>query len=201
MMLQELSPRSASLSRSTGETSVKLTLLLDGSGETTISTGFGMLDHMLTLLAFWAKFDLRLTCSGDMHVDAHHTTEDVALSLGRALREALGDRKGIARAGWARVPMDEALADVTVDLSGRPWLEFRGGELLPPVMAGEEKDLWREFYKALATAAQCNIHISFQYGKNGHHLLESAAKGLGLALAQAVRRSNDRMPSTKGSLD
>ena len=201
MMLQELSPRSASLSRSTGETSVKLNLLLDGSGETTISTGFGMLDHMLTLLAFWAKFDLRLTCSGDMHVDAHHTTEDVALSLGRALREALGDRKGIARAGWARVPMDEALADVTVDLSGRPWLEFRGGELLPPVMAGEEKDLWREFYKALATAAQCNIHISFQYGKNGHHLLESAAKGLGLALAQAVRRSDDRMPSTKGSLD
>ncbi len=201
MMLQELSPRSASLSRSTGETSVKLNLLLDGSGETTISTGFGMLDHMLTLLAFWAKFDLRLTCSGDMHVDAHHTTEDVALSLGRALREALGDRKGIARAGWARVPMDEALADVTVDLSGRPWLEFRGDELLPPVMAGEEKDLWREFYKALATAAQCNIHISFQYGKNGHHLLESAAKGLGLALAQAVRRSDDRMPSTKGSLD
>ena len=200
-MLQELSPRSASLSRSTGETSVKLNLLLDGSGETTISTGFGMLDHMLTLLAFWAKFDLRLTCSGDMHVDAHHTTEDVALSLGRALREALGDRKGIARAGWARVPMDEALADVTVDLSGRPWLEFRGDELLPPVMAGEEKDLWREFYKALATAAQCNIHISFQYGKNGHHLLESAAKGLGLALAQAVRRSDDRMPSTKGSLD
>lgn len=201
MMLKELSPRSASLSRSTGETSVKLNLLLDGSGETTISTGFGMLDHMLTLLAFWAKFDLRLTCSGDMHVDAHHTTEDVALSLGRALREALGDRKGIARAGWARVPMDEALADVTVDLSGRPWLEFRGDELLPPVMAGEEKDLWREFYKALATAAQCNIHISFQYGKNGHHLLESAAKGLGLALAQAVRRSDDRMPSTKGSLD
>lgn len=200
-MLQELSPRSASLSRSTGETSVKLNLLLDGSGETTISTGFGMLDHMLTLLAFWAKFDLRLTCSGDMHVDAHHTTEDVALSLGRALREALGDRKGIARAGWARVPMDEALADVTVDLSGRPWLEFRGDELLPPVMAGEEKDVWREFYKALATAAQCNIHISFQYGKNGHHLLESAAKGLGLALAQAVRRSDDRMPSTKGSLD
>lgn len=200
-MQQAYPLRTASLSRSTGETSVRLELLLEGTGETTVSTGFGMLDHMLTLLAFWAGFDLRLTCSGDMHVDAHHTTEDVALCLGRALREALGDRKGIARAGWARVPMDEALADVTVDLSGRPWLEFRGDELLPPVMAGEEKDVWREFYKALATAAQCNLHISFQYGKNGHHLLESAAKGLGLALAQAVRRSNDRMPSTKGSLD
>lgn len=193
--------RCASLSRSTGETSVKVELTLDGTGQTLVSTGFGMLDHMMTLMAFWARFDLHLTCSGDMHVDAHHTTEDVALCVGKALREALGDRKGIARAGWARVPMDEALADVTVDLSGRPWLEFRGDELLPPVMAGEEKDVWREFYKALASAAQCNLHISFQYGKNGHHLLESAAKGLGLALAQAVRRSDDRMPSTKGSLD
>ena len=193
--------RRATVSRSTGETSVKVELTLDGTGQTLVSTGFGMLDHMMTLMAFWARFDLRLTCSGDMHVDAHHTTEDVALCLGRALREALADRKGIARVGWARVPMDEALADVTVDLSGRPWLEFRGDDLLPPVMAGEEKDVWREFYKALASAAQCNLHISFQYGKNGHHLLESAAKGLGLALAQAVRRSDDRMPSTKGSLD
>ena len=200
-MSQNDEPRSATLSRCTGETSVRLELRLDGRGETTVSTGFGMLDHMLTLTAFWARFDLSLTCSGDMHGDAHHTTEDVALCLGRALRDALGDRKGIARTGWARVPMDEALADVTVDLSGRPWLEFRGDELLPPVIAGEEKDVWREFYKALASAAQCNLHISFQYGKNGHHLLESAAKGLGLALAQAVRRSDDRMPSTKGSLD
>ena len=200
-MSQNDEPRSATLSRSTGKTSVRLELRLDGRGETTVSTGFGMLDHMLTLTAFWARFDLSLTCSGDMHVDAHHTTEDVALCLGRVLRDALGDRKGIARTGWARVPMDEALADVTVDLSGRPWLEFRGDELLPPVIAGEEKDVWREFYKALASAAQCNLHISFQYGKNGHHLLESAAKGLGLALAQAVRRSDDRMPSTKGSLD
>ncbi len=200
-MTQNYAPRKTVLSRSTGETSVRLELNLEGTGQTTVSTGFGMLDHMLTLMAFWARFDLSITCSGDMHVDAHHTTEDVALCLGKALRDALGDRKGIARVGWARVPMDEALADVTVDLSGRPWLEFRGDELLPPVMAGEEKDVWREFYKALASAAQCNLHICFQYGKNGHHLLESAAKGLGLALAQAVRRSDDRMPSTKGSLD
>lgn len=200
-MTQNYAPRKTVLSRSTGETSVRLELNLEGTGQTTVSTGFGMLDHMLTLMAFWARFDLSITCSGDMHVDAHHTTEDVALCLGKALRDALGDRKGIARVGWARVPMDEALADVTVDLSGRPWLEFRGDELLPPVMAGEEKDVWREFYKALTSAAQCNLHICFQYGKNGHHLLESAAKGLGLALAQAVRRSDDRMPSTKGSLD
>lgn len=193
--------RTASLSRSTGETSVRLELNLDGTGATSVTTGFGMLDHMLTLTAFWAKFDLQLVCTGDLHVDAHHTAEDVALCIGKAVRDALGDRRGIARVGWARVPMDEALADVTVDLSGRPWLEFRGDEILPPVIAGEEKDLWREFYKALASAAQCNLHISFQYGKNGHHLLESAAKGLGLALAQAVHRSGDSMPSTKGSLD
>jgi len=193
--------RSASLSRKTGETSVQLSLDLDGSGSTSVTTGFGMLDHMLSLLAFWARFDLRVVCTGDMHVDAHHTTEDVALCLGRALREALGDRRGIRRAGWARVPMDEALADAAVDLSGRPWIEYRGDELLPPVIAGEEKDLWREFFKALASSAQCNIHISFLYGKNGHHLLESACKGLGLALAQAAVRTGSNLPSTKGSLD
>ena len=200
-MISNKPVRHTQLSRSTGETSVRLELTLDGSGQCTVSTGFGMLDHMLTLMVFWARFDLSLVCSGDRHVDAHHTTEDVALCLGKALREALGDRKGIARVGWAKVPMDEALADVAIDLSGRPWLEYRGDDLLPPVMSGEEKDVWREFYKALASSAQCNIHIAFQYGKNGHHLLESAAKGMGLALAQAVRYGDDRMPSTKGSLD
>lgn len=193
--------RSASLSRKTAETSVRIELDLDGSGKTSVSTGCGMLDHMLTLIAFWAKFDLDMVCTGDIHVDAHHTVEDAALCLGAALRESLGDRRGIRRAGWARVPMDEALADAAVDLSGRPWLEYRGDDLLPPVIAREEKDLWREFYKALAASAQCNIHISFLYGKNGHHLLESAAKGLGLALAQAVVRSGSGTPSTKGSLD
>jgi len=199
--MSDLPCRSAAVKRSTGETSVRLELSLDGSGKAVVSSGFGMLDHMLTLTTFWAGFDLTLVCTGDMHVDAHHTAEDVALCLGKALREALADRRGIARVGWARVPMDEALADVTVDMSGRPWLEYRGDDILPPVIAGEEKDLWREFYKGLASAAQCNLHISYQYGKNGHHLLESAAKGLGLALAQAVRRNTDRTPSTKGSLD
>ncbi len=193
--------RCASLSRKTGETSVQISLMLDGTGSASVTTGFGMLDHMLSLLAFWSKSDLRVTCTGDMNVDAHHTTEDVALCLGRALREALGDRRGIRRAGWARVPMDEAMADVAVDLSGRPWLEYRGDELLPPVIAGEEKDVWREFFKAFASSAQCNIHISFLYGKNGHHLLESASKGLGLALAQASCRTGSDLPSTKGSLD
>lgn len=193
--------RVARAERTTAETDIRLELVLDGSGRVKVDTGFGLLDHMLTLTAFWADFDLTLTCRGDLGVDAHHTAEDVGLALGRGLLEALGERRGIARVGWARVPMDEALADVTVDLSGRPWLEWRGDDLLPPVLAGEEKDLWREYYKALASSARCNVHICFQYGKNGHHLLESAAKGLGLALALAARRTRAHVPSTKGSLD
>ena len=193
--------RAARIERVTSETDIRLTLDLDGSGRVSVDTGFGLLDHMLTLTAFWADFALTLTCRGDLDIDAHHTAEDVGLTLGRALFDALGDRRGLARVGWARVPMDEALADVTVDLSGRPWLEWRGDELLPPVLAGEEKDLWREYYKALASSARCNVHICFQYGKNGHHLLESVAKGLGLALAQATRRTRAHVPSTKGSLD
>lgn len=200
-MTAALAPRSATYRRSSAETIIELRLTLDGSGQTTISTGFGMLDHMLTLMAFWAEMDLELVCKGDLHVDAHHTAEDIGICLGAALLEALGDRAGIARVGYGRVPMDEALADVTTDLSGRPWLEWRGDELLPPVIAGEEKDLWREFYKAFASGARCNIHVSFHYGKNGHHLLESAAKGLGLALAQAIRRRGSAIRSTKGGLD
>ena len=194
-------PREAAQERHSAETRISLSLNLDGEGKTRIQTGFGLLDHMLTLSMFWAGMDLQLSCQGDLDVDAHHSVEDVGLTLGRALLEALGDRAGIARVGYGRVPMDEALSEVTVDLSGRPWLEWRGDELLPPVMAGEEKDLWREFYKALAGSARCNLHIAFLYGKNGHHLLESAAKGLGLALRQAVQRQGTTIRSTKGGLD
>lgn len=193
--------RTASLTRSTSETSVSVELCLDGQGRTDIATGFGLLDHMLTLTAFWAGFDLTVHARGDTHIDAHHLTEDVGLCLGSVLLEALGDRKGIHRVGFARVPMDEALAEVTLDMSGRPWLEWRGDELLPPVLAGEERDIWRELYKALASCGKLNLHVNFMYGKNGHHLLESAAKGLGLALAQAVRLSEGGVRSTKGSLD
>ena len=194
-------PRTSTQARTSAETDIRLELTLDGQGKTDIRTGFGLLDHMLTLTAFWAGMDLTLICEGDMEVDAHHTAEDVGLTLGKSLLEALGDRAGIARVGYGRVPMDEALTEVTVDLSGRPWLEWRGGDLLPPVLAGEEKDLWREYYKAIASSARCNLHIEFRYGQNGHHLLESAAKGLGLALAQAVRRNGTTIRSTKGGLD
>ena len=193
--------RQASQSRTSTETRISLELRLDGSGTTDIQTGFGLLDHMLTLTMFWAGMDLHLRCEGDLHIDAHHSAEDIGIVLGRALEQALGDKAGIARVGYGRVPMDEALAEVTLDLSGRPWLEWRGDELLPPILAGQEKDLWREFYKALASSARCNLHVAFLYGKNGHHLLESAAKGLGLALRQAVQIEGTRVRSTKGGLD
>ncbi len=193
--------RSAVVNRTTKETDIALSLALEGGTDIDVSTGFGLLDHMLTLTAFWAGFDLRVRCTGDLHIDAHHSAEDVGLCLGQALQEALGDRKGIARVGFGRVPMDEALSEVTLDISGRPWLEWRGDDLLPPLLGGQERDLWREFYKAFASAARMNLHVSFLYGKNGHHLLESAAKGLGLALNRAVVRTGNTVRSTKGSLD
>lgn len=193
--------RRAQVTRTTKETAIELNLCLDGTGDVIVDTGFGMADHMLTLLCFWAGFDCRISCRGDLHVDAHHTVEDVALCLGQALDRALGDRKGIARTAGARVPMDEALADVCLDLSGRSFLVFRGQELLPPLIAGEENDLWRECFKSLAGGAKMNLHIRMEYGTNGHHLLESAFKGLGLALRAAVTRNRDTLLSTKGSLD
>jgi len=196
-----MNTRSATLTRTSKETNISLELNLDGTGVTEIATGIGLLDHLLTLTMFWAGFDLRLRCEGDTYIDGHHSAEDIGLVLGQALLEALGDRTGIARVGSARVPMDEALADVCIDISGRAWLEWRGEELLPSVLGGEECDLWREHYKALASAARMNLHISFIYGKNGHHLLESAAKGLGCALNQAVRCSGSMVRSTKGRLD
>jgi imidazoleglycerol-phosphate dehydratase len=193
--------RKSGISRITRETNISLSLDLDGKGQVDVNTGFGLADHIITLLGFWAGFDLKLNCSGDLDIDAHHTVEDSALCLGQAILEALGDRRGIARVGSARVPMDEALADVSLDLSGRAYLVCNGTELLPPVLAGEERELWREFFKALAAGARMNLHINFLYGKNGHHLLESAGKGVGLALRQAIQQGRDGLLSTKGVLD
>ncbi len=196
-----MAPRIAQITRTTSETDISLDLNLDGAGKVMVQTGFGLADHMLTLAAFWAGFDLTLTCKGDLHIDAHHSLEDTAMVLGQALLQALGERKGIARVGWAQVPMDEALASVRLDLSGRPWLVYRGAELLPPVLGGDESDVWREMFKSLASGARMNLHITYEYGLNGHHLLESACKGLGLALRQAVTLTRDHVLSTKGSLD
>ncbi len=195
-----MNERFGAYSRETGETRVAVEIGLDGASAASIDTGFGFADHMLNLLAFWAGFDLKLTCRGDLEVDAHHSLEDVAICLGEAFRQALGDRAGIARVGMAKVPMDEALCEVVVDLSGRPYLVYREN-VLPPIIAGEEKDLWREFFKSFAHAARANVHIHYAYGQNGHHLVEAAFKALGLALRHATAVEGARVPSTKGSLD
>ncbi len=193
--------RTAQTTRVTKETDIRLSLAIDGSGKTDISTGVGFADHMLTLFAFWAGMDLSLSCKGDLEIDAHHSLEDVGLVLGEALATALGDKKGICRVASAKVPMDEALAEVVVDLSGRPYLVYLGENLIPATIAGDEKDVWREFFKSLAFKAGMNLHISYEYGLNGHHLLEAAFKALGLAMRQAVEVVRDEVFSTKGSLD
>lgn len=190
--------REAVVERTTKETDIRLRLCLDGSGEADVHTGVGFADHMLTLLAFWAGFDLELTCRGDVEVDAHHSLEDVGLCLGQALAEALGDKHGIARVASVRVPMDESLVSAVVDLSGRPWLVYEDAPV-PAQAGGQEKDVWREFFKSVAVKAGMNLHLLFEYGRNGHHLLEAAFKATGLALGQAA--APGRIYSTKGSLD
>lgn len=195
-----MAQRLATIARTTKETDIRAELRLEGAGVCSIDTGLGFADHMLTLMTFWAGFDLTLSCKGDLDVDAHHSLEDIGLCLGQVLAEALGDKAGIARVASAKVPMDEALAEVVVDLSGRPYLVY-DDTLLPAQIAGEEKDVWREFFKSLAQRAGMNLHIRYEYGKNGHHLLEAAFKALGLALRQAVQVCRTGAPSTKGSVD
>ncbi|MFP4169011.1 MAG: imidazoleglycerol-phosphate dehydratase HisB [Desulfonatronovibrionaceae bacterium] len=193
--------RKAQIERKTNETDVWVYLELDGQSGIDVRTGFGFADHMLELLAHWGGFGLEIRCTGDMQVDAHHSLEDIGLCLGRALREALGDKKGIARTGRAAVPMDEALSEVCVDISGRPYLVFNGVELLPSLVAGEERHLWPEFFKAFVSTAKINLHINIYYGQNGHHMLESVFKGCGQALISACRLFGTQVLSTKGSLD
>jgi len=192
--------RTARYERKTKETDISVELNLDGSGKTAIATGMGFADHMLTLMAFWAGMDLTLSCKGDLEIDAHHSLEDIGLSLGQAMAEALGDKAGIGRVGNAKVPMDEALTEVAIDISGRPYLVYMDGPV-PALIAGEEKDVWREFFKSVAQRAGMNLHVNFLYGQNGHHLLESAFKGFGLALRQAMALGREGVLSTKGSLD
>ena len=192
--------RYAHIERVTNETRIEIDCTLDGTGKTTIRTGYGFADHMLALMGFWAGFDLEVHCKGDYHIDAHHSVEDIGLALGEAFGEALGDKAGIARVGWAKVPMDEALSEVVVDISGRPYLVYQENHL-PPIIAGQEKDLWREFFKSFVMKAGINAHIHILYGMNGHHMLESTFKGLGLALRQGLARTGDTVFSTKGVLD
>ena len=195
-----MTPRIATVVRRTRETDLTLRLDLDGTGRTEIRTGIGFLDHLFTALAFHARFDLALTCTGDLEVDDHHTAEDCALTLGAALRDALGDRAGIARFGAMYAPLDEALARAVVDLSGRPFARIALGltrERLGTLSCENIPHVLQSF----ATAAAITLHVDVLEGTNDHHRAEAAFKATALALRQAVAQAGPAtVPSTKGTL-
>ena len=193
--------RQASISRTTKETSVELTLALDGSGQTQIKSGVGFYDHMLTLFASHGLFDLRVAASGDLEVDEHHTVEDVAICLGQALDQALGDRSGIVRTAHSYVPMDEALGFVALDLGGRPYCVF-DAQWRTPRLGALGTDLIAHIFETLAYQGRLNIHARVLYAANDHHACEALFKALGRALDQATGIDPRRqgVPSTKGVL-
>jgi imidazoleglycerol-phosphate dehydratase len=193
-------PRQAIVSRATKETRIELTLVLDGEGLSSVATGVGFLDHMLASLAKHARFDLVLTCEGDLEIDDHHTAEDCALALGSALDEALGERAGIARFGHAYAPLDEALARAVVDLSGRPFADVDLGLSRERLGALATENL-THVLASLATAARMTLHVDVSKGENDHHRAEAAFKATALALrAACTRDGSSSVPSTKGVL-
>ncbi|MDR3537937.1 MAG: imidazoleglycerol-phosphate dehydratase HisB [Acetobacteraceae bacterium] len=194
--------RTATLTRTTSETDISLTLNLDGSGEADIATGIGFLDHMLTALVRHGLFDLTLRAKGDLHIDFHHTTEDVGIVLGTAFARALGEKRGIRRFGHALVPMDEALAEVAVDISGRPFLAWNV-DFERPKIGDMDTELFEEFFRALAFNALVTLHVTRRAGHNAHHVAEACFKATARALRVAVEadlRVGDAIPSTKGAL-
>jgi len=195
--------RTATIARKTAETDIRIRLDLDGRGEHAVATGIPFLDHMLAQVARHGRFDLTVEASGDLHVDLHHTVEDVGIALGDAVSQALGDKAGILRYGAARVPMDESLASAVVDLSGRPYLVFQAPQITGGRLGDFEADLVREFFQGLTNHLRANVHVQVEYGQNAHHMVEAAFKALGRALDQATRldpRVAGVIPSTKGSL-
>ena len=193
--------RVALVERRTRETDVRLRLALDGSGVSQVDTGIGFLDHMLTSLATHARFDLEIACRGDLHVDAHHSVEDVGIVLGQALRQALGDKRGITRFGHAYVPLDEALSRAVVDLSGRPWLHF-GATFKAKLLGTLPTELIEDFFWALVDHGRFNLHLDTLRGRNAHHIAETLFKATARALRMAVARDArvGDVPSTKGAL-
>jgi imidazoleglycerol-phosphate dehydratase len=194
--------RTASLSRKTAETDISLSLSLDGSGQSSIATGVGFFDHMLTHLAKHALLDLTVTAKGDLHIDDHHTVEDISLVLGSALDSALGDKAGIFRYGWASIPMEDTLATVALDLSGRPAFVFNAA--FPSKKIGTfDVELIAESLRSLSNTAKMNLHVNVPYGTNSHHIAEAIFKALAKSLRQAITpdpRAQGAIPSTKGTL-
>lgn len=195
-------PRSAELTRKTGETDIQLKLTLDGGGQGARTTGVGFFDHMLDLFARHGNFDLTVKASGDLETGAHHTVEDVGIALGRALNEALGDRAGITRYASATIPMDEARATTSIDISGRPYVAFDGGALAPGLIGDFDSELTEEFLRALANNANLTLHVTVERGSNAHHIVEAIFKSLARSLrsAVAIDPRQHGVPSTKGTL-
>lgn len=201
MQVTTAAPRTAEVRRTTKETDVTVSLSLDGAGTYTNKTGVGFLDHMLDLFAKHGGFDLVVSCDGDLHIDDHHSVEDVGITLGQAVAKALGDKAHIARYGHAYVPMDETLARAVVDLSGRFYLHFDA--LFSRETVGDlSTEMVRHFWYSFAEQVRCNLHISVLYGDNTHHQVEGIFKAVARALRAAVHRheSHAAMPSTKGTL-
>lgn len=194
--------REYSINRETKETKIQLSLNIDGKGDANIDTGVGFLDHMLTLLAFHARMDLSLKCEGDLQVDSHHTVEDIGIALGIALKNALGEKRGIVRYGSFTIPMDEALVTVDLDLSGRSYLVYNA-ELPTAVLGNYETEMTEEFFRAFAYNSLMTLHINEHYGRNTHHIIEAMFKATGRALRKAVsidEEFKDEVSSSKGVL-
>ena len=195
--------RTAVIDRKTTETQITIRLDLDGRGKQEVATGMPFLDHMLAQVARHGHFDLSVEATGDLAVDFHHTVEDLGIALGEAVSQALGDKAGIVRYGAARVPMDDALASVVVDLSGRPFLVFQAPQLKGGRVGDFDLDLVREFFQGLTNHLRATLHVQVEYGQNLHHMVEAVYKALGRALDQATDldpRLSGVVPSTKGSL-
>ncbi|MDQ1355659.1 MAG: imidazoleglycerol-phosphate dehydratase [Acidimicrobiaceae bacterium] len=197
--------RSASRSRVTKETTIGIDLLIEGEGKTEVDTGLPFFDHMVSQLGKHAGFDLTVNATGDLSVDAHHTVEDVGICLGETLRDALGDKSGVRRFASISVPLDEALIEVALDLSGRPFLVYEvdpgaGGEAYPLGDPPFDPQLAEEFWRAFVTSAALTLHLRMRSGRNTHHILEASFKGVARALRDAVRIDGVGVPSTKGSL-
>lgn len=194
--------RQAQIARTTGETSITLSVNIDGTGQCHAQTGIGFLDHMLTLMAKHGQFDINVTANGDLHVDDHHTAEDVCICLGQAIDKALGDRRGIVRTAHSYVPMDEALGFVAVDLGGRAYCVFNA-EFVTPRVGTLGTDLLFHLFESIAHHGRMNLHARVEYGRNDHHKVEALFKAFGRALDAATRidpRLGDAVPSTKGVL-
>lgn len=194
--------RTATVTRTTKETDISVSLVLDGTGKAEVATGVGFFDHMLDQIARHALVDITISAKGDLHIDDHHTVEDVGIALGQAFRQALGDMKGITRYADVHLPMDETLTRVAIDISGRPFLVFRT-QFSAAKIGTFDTELVREFFQAFAMNAGITLHVETLYGANNHHIAESCFKGLARALRVAIaqdERQQGRIPSTKGSL-